>query len=44
VHTEVTLWPISRVYLHGSSGDCAVSLPSETGWGAFVTVMGGWRL
>ncbi len=45
MHGELTLWPISRVYYHPANGFCGdAPLPSETGWGAFVTFTGGWRL
>lgn len=45
MHGELTLWPISRIYYHPANGFCGDGpLPSETGWGTFVTFTGGWRL
>jgi hypothetical protein len=42
---ELTLWPVSVLWYHPAGGSCGdPDLPSETGFGAFVTLTGGWRL
>ncbi|HUS31165.1 MAG TPA: hypothetical protein VMZ53_21795 [Kofleriaceae bacterium] len=44
-HFELTLWPASVLWYHPAAALCGDDdLPSDIGFGAFVTLTGGWRL
>ena len=46
-HLEITLWPISVVRYQAGTFDAGQSMTTfedTWGFGAFVTVLGGWRL
>lgn len=44
-HFELTAWPASVLFYHPAAANCADGdLPSKLGFGAFVTLTGGWRL
>jgi hypothetical protein len=42
IHFEITLWPISYVSYYASMQTPGAR--DATGWGAYLTVLGGWRL
>ena len=44
VHSELTLWPLSYITYRSGSACGTGDGPTTTGWGAMITLLGGWRI